>query len=561
MKKLKPLAFSGRFRTARRAATPAWIAVLLAILVASTPAAGRAPDLCDLSDAQLEESGAVVGRILIDNANIFDLDDPEEDVALFRLLNRLHIRTRPAIIRRQLLFETGEPFQRRLLEETERILRATAYLYNAEITLLSCADGVVDIAVQTRDVWTLKPGVSVSRSGGESRTSFDIQDDNFLGRGSSIHLARKYDEERQSTLFGYTDRNLGGRWITLDTSIEDNSDGNVFALRLERPFYALDTRWATGSAWRAEKSRDSIYSLGDEVGEFGQDIESFYLYGGWSRGIRDGWVERWRLGVAYDKRRFDNTNGILDPDLVPADRKLLYPYLGYERIEDRFLRAEDLDQIHRTEDFQLGARLSLRLGLLSKTLGSDRQGAIFAASASRGYGDPARRVLLLSSYAQGRIESGELANAVLGGSLRWYQRQSGRRLLYLALHGDVAENLDLDNPLEIGGDEGLRGYPLRYQRGDARARFTLEQRYFTDYYLWRLFRVGGAVFFDAGRVWGRNPYGGENLGLLRDVGFGLRLSSTRSSIAKMIHIDFAFPLDGDDSIDSFQFLVEGKRSF
>jgi outer membrane translocation and assembly module TamA len=102
---------------------------------------------------------------------------------------------------------------------------------------------------------------------------------------------------------------------------------------------------------------------------------------------------------------------------------------------------------------------------------------------------------------------------------------------------------------------------LRYQRGERRAQFTIEQRYFTDYYLWRLFRVGGAIFFDAGRVWGRDPFGSENLGLLRDVGFGLRLSSTRSSVGKMIHIDFAFPLDGDPSIDSFQFLVEGKRSF
>jgi hypothetical protein len=333
------------------------------------------------------------------------------------------------------------------------------------------------------------------------------------------------------------------------------------ALRLERPFYALDTRWATGGAWRAEKRRDPVYSLGDEIGEFGEEFETFSLYGGWSGGIRNGWVERWRLGIAYDRHRFDPADGSLDPALVPEDRKLLYPYLGYERIEDRFQRAENLDQIRRTEDFQLGARLSLRLGLLSEALGSDRHGALFAAAASRGYGDPAGQVLLLSSHAHGRIESGELANAVLGGSLRWYQRQSARRLLYLTLHGDVAENLDLDNPLEIGGDEGLRGYPLRYQRGDARAQFTLEQRYFTDYYLWRLFRVGGVVFFDAGRVWGSNPYGGENLGLLRDVGFGLRLSSTRSSIAKMIHFDFAFPLDGDDSIDSFQFLVEGKRSF
>mgnify|MGYP000473531941 CR=1 FL=1 len=46
-----------------------------------------------------------------------------------------------------------------------------------------------------------------------------------------------------------------------------------------------------------------------------------------------------------------------------------------------------------------------------------------------------------------------------------------------------------------------------------------------------------------------------------NVGFGLRLASTRSSLGKMIHIDLAFPLDGDPSIDSVQFLVEGKRSF
>jgi hypothetical protein len=28
-----------------------------------------------------------------------------------------------------------------------------------------------------------------------------------------------------------------------------------------------------------------------------------------------------------------------------------------------------------------------------------------------------------------------------------------------------------------------------------------------------------------------------------------------------VHLDVAFPLDGDDSIDEVQFLVETKRSF
>ena len=90
---------------------------------------------------------------------------------------------------------------------------------------------------------------------------------------------------------------------------------------------------------------------------------------------------------------------------------------------------------------------------------------------------------------------------------------------------------------------------------------TIEQRYFTDWYPFRLARIGGAIFADAGRVWGENPLGGEPLGWLTDVGIGLRLAPTRSSARKMIHIDIAFPLDGDDSIDSVQISVEAKRSF
>ncbi|MEI2419663.1 hypothetical protein V6O07_05270, partial [Arthrospira platensis SPKY2] len=64
-----------------------------------------------------------------------------------------------------------------------------------------------------------------------------------------------------------------------------------------------------------------------------------------------------------------------------------------------------------------------------------------------------------------------------------------------------------------------------------------------------------------GRVWGDNPYGGENLGWLRDLGFGLRLASTRSSSGRMFHLDLAFPLDGDSSIDNVQLLFEARRTF
>src|ERR1700724_4920074 len=118
------------------------------------------------SEAELEASGAVIGEILIDNQNIFNLGDPKDDVKLFRLANHLHSRTRKNIVRDQLLFRSGERYSRRLIAESERILRADSYFYDAWIRPVRYRDGKVDLRGTTRDVWTLKPGLNFARSGG-----------------------------------------------------------------------------------------------------------------------------------------------------------------------------------------------------------------------------------------------------------------------------------------------------------------------------------------------------------------------------------------------------------
>ncbi|MBC7983795.1 MAG: hypothetical protein H7Y02_08080 [Candidatus Obscuribacterales bacterium] len=84
--------------------------------------------------------------------------------------------------------------------------------------------------------------------------------------------------------------------------------------------------------------------------------------------------------------------------------------------------------------------------------------------------------------------------------------------------------------------------------------------------MFRLFHLGGAVFFDAGRTWGRASVThpsipNTNQGLLKDVGLGLRFGSSRSAFGNMIHVDLAFPLDGDTSIKRTQFLIETKKGF
>jgi hemolysin activation/secretion protein len=173
----------------------------------------------------------------------------------------------------------------------------------------------------------------------------------------------------------------------------------------------------------------------------------------------------------------------------------------------------------------------------------------------------ARQTLFVGANTSGRVESGSIAGGLLDAGARYYFRQSRRRLFFMSLTTTAGSNLDLDQQILLGGDSGLRGYPLRYQTGEGRWLFTAEQRFFTNWFPFQLFNVGGAVFYDMGSTWGHDPLGTPSQGVLRDVGFGLRFGANRSALGNVLHIDIAFPLDGDPSISNVQLLVGTKKQF
>jgi outer membrane protein assembly factor BamA len=130
------------------------------------------------------------------------------------------------------------------------------------IVPVALRDGVVDIEVITEDVWTFNPGVSFGRKGGSSTSGFELEELNLLGLGIQISLGVKSGVDRDSKLVVFRDRQLGRSWWGLDAQFADNSDGRVGELKLERPFYSLDTRWAAGIAVRDDERIDSRYDLG-----------------------------------------------------------------------------------------------------------------------------------------------------------------------------------------------------------------------------------------------------------------------------------------------------------
>jgi hypothetical protein len=512
--------------------------------------------------AELERAGAIIREINVIVDNVFDPRNPKEDKKLYHFANRVHIPTRPEVIRHALLFDEGDPFEVRVMNESERELRARGFLAEAHVEPRNYdpATNTVAVDVHVRDSWTLAPDLSFKHSGGQSEWGMGLEDRNLLGTGRFFNLSYKSTVDRDEVRLSYSDPNAFGSRVRLGGAFADASDGHRMEIGVERPFYALDTRWMLGGGIHNEERVDAMYDLGEEVDEFGHELKGYSVQGGWSAGFIDGAARRWLFGVTSEEDAFSPTIEKPQPILLPEDRKLVYPWIGWQLVQDDYKEMSKLNDIGRTEDVGLGVSLYFSIGFAEERFGSDRNAILYRATAQNGW-EPAGHLLLVSGAASTRQEADGWMNSIVQANARYYLRQTENRLLTLAARVTAGNNLDGDKQVLLGGDNGLRGYPQRYQAGESSAIFSAEERFFTELYPWRLFRVGWAAFFDVGRVSGTDPRAQRSLGTLADVGVGLRLSSPRASGKSVVHIDLAFPLNGDPTIDTMQLVVETKGSF
>lgn len=512
-------------------------------------------------DHELVASGAVIGEIFVRTDDIFDPERSGEDRLLFQIANRLHVTTRASVVERKILFEPGDPYDPRALQETARYLRSLEYIYDAEVTPVRYRHGQVDILVRTRDVWTLGVGAGLKRSGGENTWQFQIEESNLLGTGRFFDAKFTDDPDRRSSRVRFIDDSLLGTRAALRLWYSDNSDGHRRVLDLERPFFSLDTRWAAGGKIVSDERLERIYRQGEVAQRFFHEKTFAEVRGGLSRGIREGRTRRWLWGYTFEEDRFFTDLEFFPRREAPAQRRLSYLWVGLEHIEDDFLETRNMDQLGRTEDLNLGRELRARIGWSDPALGADESQAIFDADLRSGWAFESGQTLFVNGYASGRWGSSGHENVRVGGEVRYYLKNFGRHRLHASFRADAAWNLDPEKQLLLGGDNGLRGYPLRFQDGDRRLLLSLEQRFYTNWHLFELVHVGAAVFFDAGRAFYARggPEALEDQGVLKDIGFGLRLSSSRSARGQMVHLDVAFPLDGDDR--EVQWLITSQKSF
>ena len=527
----------------------------------SFPPALAAESAPPLGFGELEKSGAVIGEVRVDTRNIFDLGNPAESGLFYGTVNRLHIVTRPEVIARTLLFKSGDRVSLQKIDETERLLRTLRIIHDVEIRPAAFEDGKVDIEVTTRDTWTLDLTGSYSRSGGNDKSAFGVKERNLLGTGLSVGYSRTSDADRSGTEIDLAyGQAFGGR-----TQIAFNrgrfDDGARTSFLVDRPFYSLDTRGAVRGGWSNEDRIDPIYNSGELVSEFRHRLKAIEVSAGWSAGLVGGWTRRLSAGADLRDDAYRVEPGRALTIALPLDHRVRAPFLRYELLEDEFVKVKNYRNIARTEFLGLGFHLQVQVARSLEGLGATRSEWLYAAEASDGITFESGHKLLGQATVERRVASTATPLTQGGFAVQLYAPRSTDSLSYASIAADRVRGGGVADQLLLGGTQGLRGYPSRYQAGENRVLANFEQRLYSDWYPFRLIRVGGAAFFDIGRAWGGPNQNLVNGGWLSDVGVGLRMAFDRTAFANVLHLDLAMPLRRTPGIKAVQFLVKTELTF
>jgi hypothetical protein len=167
---------------------------------------------------------------------------PELPARMPGALAHVHVRTREATVRRQLLFAPGDTVDTLRVAESLRRLRRLRYLSEAEVRGISCAErSAVDLVVVTRDEWSTVPSVQVRSGGSEA----GVTERNVLGTGRELTAGARSDAGRIGIELGAHDPwVLGGR-AEARASVSTYSNGGDWWTEVGSRRRTLTDRWHT----------------------------------------------------------------------------------------------------------------------------------------------------------------------------------------------------------------------------------------------------------------------------------------------------------------------------
>lgn len=529
------------------------------------------------------DSTLTVGEIRLESHNIFSESELAASSGLNRTvrraMNALHVRTRPSIIKRELLLASGDPFDERKLRESERNLRALGILNRVEIAAEdTTADGRVNLAVHSFETWTFSAGLSLAlASSGDLRWNLAVTEKNFLGYGTFLLAAVGEELDASYGRLFVRQNRLFGSPLTVELNVDERSDGFARWLTVFVPFRAEDQTWSVLAHAMDRRYRARWYL--SNAGPAGSDParwESLYALLPFS--MRAGRLEAmrrvnrlgsrriWRLGAGVQilEREHDLGDGLfrladgrvadlsaLDAPGQPLARDRgteVWPHVILSSQGRRWVQTRFLFNYGNLEDVPLDLAWELRCGPAGPSMGStagagERWRATAALSNWEQVGNSfwLQRVLGYASFGAAADRHHQI-EALLGN----YQRLGpGARPLTLKtfLEASHGEGLRGDQAPVLGLDRGLRTLDIDGMAGDRMLRWSTELGRTLPWVVLDIVQLGWGVFYGGGLA----RWQDEDRGLRdarHEIGAGLRFGSTRSGTSDLARFDVTYDLSG-----------------
>ncbi len=472
----------------------------------------------------------VVDTIIVVTHNVFGADESRSNV-LFRIANAIRFTTRSSVVRRELLFQAGEPFDSAAVAETQRNLRALG-IFRAVAVDTVRIDGRLAVVVSTADGWSTQLRFNMRFTAGTFSWSGGLVEQNFLGRANSLGGVYRDEPDRTSLTFvGASERALDSR-IAVQGLYDDLSDGTRGSWGVGLPFRAWTDRAAFGLTGDAGRERMLQYRDG-EVSRTYQRRSlkqsghvAFAAIAGWGRYLRLGFAGQ----VKREEYLLEADTGSVVPDTVSGTVGVLIEYA-----RARFAVVTHYSGFAREEDLDLSDRVSVSAWLAPAGWGYRRTGLGFGIGLETGV-PLSRNFVKLHASANGLFTAAGLDSGQVWAGATVALRMIPRNATVLHVEGGIRRGAPPGMEYDLGHGAGPRVFGPHAFTGDRAIWGAIEHRAFVIDELVGLLGIGLAAFLDVGGAW----YADQPRRLGGDVGVGLRVGATRASGTNVMRIDIGY---------------------
>ncbi len=478
---------------------------------------------------------------------------PEEaaGTGAFRVMNKLHIITRPNVILGEMLLRVGDPFDAAALEESERNLRKREIFKSVQLDTATI-DGKFAVIVDTQDGWTTKPNLKLSVATDGSWTGrFGLTESNLLGMGNLASIAFVKDVDRHGPELAANFRRIGSSQVRAKGLVSLWNDGRVGWWRAGDPFYSNLDRVSLdyhGDAAGGRVLRYRVDSAGTDTTEYRRDAFINRGWGGWATLARPtGYLRVGALAeVRQDKYVLTQDTGMTVPDSLYGIVGLWAEYRRSRFTEMRYFNG------FTSEDIDVSTRIKLGLNLAPDAWGYASTG--LGPQLEAAWGGAGRAGFFAAVLkANGLFNAAGLDSGRVIFELTLGTQFARRHSTALFIQGGVMDNPPPGEEFDLGFTTPPRSWEPHSFVGTRSIWGTLEHRWYPLEAMFNLISLGFAAFLDYGGAW----YPDQEARFGGNIGIGLRPGGALGTAARTGRIDIGYRFGEGSDVGSRLVLTFG----